>query len=357
MTMNRRMASQWTIGVAAALALQTAQPLHATDRRKIRVGQIGTKHAHAGGKMECVRKLSNEFEVVGVVESDETARAAATKDRIYSGLKWMTRRELLEQSDLSLVLVETDIDDLLPTAKACLAAGAHIHLDKPAGTKLTEFEAVVQLARDHQRLIQLGYMFRSNPAFRFLFDATKRGWLGEIFEVHGVMSKKLDKASRADVARYRGGSMFELGCHLIDAVVRLLGEPQRVTAFNRQVDPSDEMFDNCLAVFSYPKATATIRSSMVEVDGGKRRQFTVCGTRGTIEVLPLEPPQLKLTLEQPQGEYRRGTQVVELPAMQGRYDDELMHLASAIRGEVPFAYSLEHDLLTQKCILLASDML
>jgi len=94
----------------------------------------------------------------------------------------------------------------------------------------------------------------------------------------------------------------------------------------------------------------------VEVDGNRRRQFTVCGTSGSIEIYPLEPPQLTLTLDQPRSEFINGTQTVTLPKMTGRYDAELIALAAAIRGEIPYAYSLEHDLLVQQCVLQASEM-
>ena len=58
----------------------------------------------------------------------------------------------------------------------------------------------------------------------------------------------------------------------------------------------------------------------------------------------LEPPQLTLTLGQPRGSFRKGTQSVELPKMAGRYDGDLLSLAAAIRGEREYEYSLEHCL-------------
>ena len=46
-----------------------------------------------------------------------------------------------------------------------------------------------------------------------------------------------------------------------------------MTAFNRQTFPEqDSLLDNCLAVLEYPQATATVRSALVEYDGGRRRQ-------------------------------------------------------------------------------------
>ncbi len=342
---------------AAIVASPWDQAAFGQSKRRIRVGQIGTKHGHAGGKCEAIKKLSEDFELVGVVEEDQTLRERAQSASSFSGCTWMTTDQLLGQPGLELVLVETDIDHLLSTAEQCLSARMHVHLDKPAGTSLDHFRRVAKMASDQKRILQMGYMFRSNSAFQFLFEAVNQGWLGEIFEVHGVMSKKLALAERADVARYRGGSMFELGCHLIDVVVKLLGRPQSIVATNRMTHPEvDTLRDNCLVLFQYPKATATVRSSFVEVDGNRRRQFSVCGTQGTIEINPLEPPQLTLTLDRPQGDFSKGTQVVPLPKMNGRYDGDFLALAAAIRGESSYPYSSQHDLLVQQCVLEASEM-
>jgi len=342
---------------SSLLMMPSIQSAFGQTNTRIRVGQIGTKHGHASGKLEALKKLHEHFEVVGVVEEDP-----AQKDRVqltapYADCTWMTADQLLNQPGLQLIFVETDIDQLLDVAEKCLTAGVHIHLDKPAGTSMDHFRQVARIAAEKNRLIQLGYMFRSNPAFRFLFDAVKKGWLGEIFEVDGVMSKKLPPGERLEVARYRGGSMFELGCHLIDAVVTLLGKPQSISPFNHKTFPElDNLNDNCLAVFQYANATATVRSSMVEIDGNRRRQFIVCGTQGTIEIEPLEPHKLMLTLDRPRGEFRKGTQSVTLPKMTGRYDGDLLNSASAIRGEAEYEYSLEHELLVQECVLKASEM-
>ena len=362
-SLSRREFSKCSLAAMAPLATssfvasQLNQVSLGQSSRRIRVGQIGTKHGHAGGKWEAIKKLSEQFELVGIVEEDPTQLERAKGSKSFADCNWMTTEQLLSQPGLQLVMVETDIDQLLSTAEKCLLAGLHVHLDKPAGTSLSHFQKVTQIAADKKRVLQMGYMFRSNTAFQFLLEAVKQGWIGEIFEVHGVMSKKLAPNERPDVARYNGGSMFELGCHLIDTVVKLLGKPENIVPNNRRTHPEmDTLHDNCLAVFRYPKATATVRSSFVEVDGNRRRQFTVCGTAGSIEIYPLEPPQLTLTLDRPRGEFVKGTQTVTLPKMTGRYDGDLLALAAAIRGESPYAYTLEHDLLVQQCVLQASEM-
>lgn len=337
----------------AEVALMASEPA----AEPIKVGQIGTKHAHASGKVATFRKFPKLFEVVGVVEDDPAQRARVEETSAYAGLKWLSQKELLTVDGLQAVAVETEVERLLDTAEACIERGLHIHLDKPAGTSFPHFKRICARADEKKLAIQMGYMFRGNAAFQFLFRAVRDGWLGDIFQVHCEMSKKVGDSTRRQLSRFAGGSMFELGCHIIDAVVTVLGAPDRVTPFNRNTRPDfDNLMDNCLAVFEYPKATATIRSSVSEVDGGRRRQFVVSGTKGTIVIQPLEPHQLTLTLESDTDRYKRGTHKIELPPSTGRYDNDFLEFAQAIQGQKPASFSTQHDLVVQEAILRASGM-
>jgi predicted dehydrogenase len=168
------------------------------------------------------------------------------------------------------------------------------------------------------------------------------------------MSKTVDAATRQELAQFRGGSMFELGCHLIDPLLHLMGEPHTVTGYLKQTRPEqDSLYDNTLAVFDFGIATATIRSAVVEVEGGGRRQFVVCGDRGTVAIQPLEPPSLELTLSQPQGNFQRGRQRVTLNTSRGRYYGAWLDLARVIRGEKSHDFSHAHDLAVQAALLRA----
>jgi len=324
---------------------------------KIKVGQIGTKHAHAGGKMATLRKFSQDYEVVGVVEPDADQRRRMAATPTYAGLKWMTTEELFNVPGLQAVAVETEVRELLAAAQQCIDAKLHVHLDKPAGENLPAFQRLLDAATRQGRVIQMGYMFRYNPAFQFLFQAVQNGWLGEVFEIDGVISKTVNASTRKQLETYPGGSMFELGCHLMDAIVYVAGRPERVTALNRRTRPDqDQLLDNCLAVLEYPRATATLRSALVEVDGGRRRQLVVCGDQGTIDIRPLEPPRLTLTLDRARGEFQKGTREVTLPPAGGRYDGDFQDLAKIIRGEKSSDFSVAHHLAVQAAVLQASGL-
>ena len=265
-----------------------ASPAHSATQRPIKVGQIGTKHAHAAGQMETIRR-SADYEVIGVVEPDDGQWRRVANTKAYKGIPRRTENELLATSGLQAVAVETEITDLLPTAKRCVETGLHVHIDKPAGASLKALEEVQAIAAKRSLTIQMGYMYRYNKGFEFLYQAVASGWLGDVFEIHAVMSKTSSEQARKEIARYPGGAMFELGCHLIDPLLHIMGSPTNITPFHRSTR-DDGLLDNTLAVFEYPQATATIRSALVEVDGFRRRQFVVCGNQGTIVIRRLEPP-------------------------------------------------------------------
>jgi predicted dehydrogenase len=339
---------------ALALVDPNARKAFGQKHGKIAAAQIGTKHAHASGKIGTMRKFSDLFEFVGVVEPDDEQWNAVRNTTPYKDVPRVSEKEILGNDAIQLVAVETEVRDLLSTAERCIDAGKHIHLDKPAGEDLAHFQRILEKSIQDKLTVQMGYMFRYNPAFQLTFKAIREGWLGEVFEVHTVMSKKVNDATRRELGEYPGGTMFELGCHIIDALITAIGPPDRVTPFTRRTRDSDKLADNQLAVFEYPKATATVRSSVVEVNGGRRRQFVVCGTKGTIEILPLETPKLTMTLEDPQGEFPRGTQTVELPKSGGRYDGDFLDLAQVLQGTKKSDFPPAHDLAVQKAVLEAS---
>jgi len=337
--------------IAAAL---TATAAHAAPER-IKIGQIGVGHAHAS-KLSVYRS-SPDYEVVGIVESDPALQKRAETQSTYKGLRWMSQEQLLNTPGLQAVLVETRVGDLLNTAEKCVAAGKHVHIDKPAGESLPQFRRILESAAKQKLIVQMGYMFRYNPGVVLLREFLRKGWLGDVFEVHAVMSKVVDPGARKELAKYRGGIMFELGCHILDLVIGILGKPIDVVSFNQHSSSiNDPLVDNMLAVLSYQRAIATVKSSAMEVDGGDRRHLVVCGTEGTFQIQPLDNPSAHISLAREQGAYTKGPQDVKFPKY-ARYVDDAVDMAKVIRGEKVSSFPIEHDLIVQETLLRACGMM
>ena len=344
--------------IRASTGAALAMPFVAKGAKpRIKIGQLGSGHSHASGKLAAIRKLSDDFELVGVAQPREAAGSPIPDSGAYRGVKQMSEEQLLATPGLQAVAIETEVPHLVAAARRAVGAGMHIHHDKPGGTTLGGFRELLRLAKRKGVIVQMGYMLRYNPAFQFMYRSVREGWLGEIMEVDAMMGKMASASLRRELGRYDGGGMFELACHLIDSVVYMLGKPAQVHAFTRRTQ-DDGVADNQLAVLEYAKATATVRCNHRDSFGFPRRRFQIAGDRGVIEIQPMEPGnQLELSLAGPKGGYKRGTQTVKLSGRRGgRYDGEFADLARVIRGEARLAWSFEHDLAVQETVLRASGM-
>jgi predicted dehydrogenase len=336
-------------------ALAACSPTRAVDQPKpapIKIGQIGVGHPHAS-KLAAYR-ASPDYQVVGLVEPDAQLRQQAERQPVYQGLPWLTQEQLLNVPGLQAVLVETRVRDLLATAEASVTAGKHIHVDKPAGDSLPRWRAILATAERQNLLVQMGYMYRYNPGIVLLREFLARGWLGEVFEVHTVMSKVVGPADRQTLAEFPGGMMFELGCHIIDLVHGVLGQPNEIVPFPLHSSRRDDgLMDNMLAVFRYDRATATVKTSALEVEGVDRRHFVVCGTEGTFHIQPLDSPRARVALSQPREGYAKGYQDIPLPKY-ARYVADAADMARVLRGEKSSDFPYAHDLAVQESVLRAS---
>ena len=169
------------------------------------------------------------------------------------------------------------------------------------------------------------------------------------------MGKKASPGLRKELSQYPGGGLFELACHLIDALVTILGKPVEVHGVHLQTG-EDSFKDNQLATFRYERALATIGSNHNDPFGGPRRQFTVVGTEGTIAIQPLEPPKISLSLTKDRGDFKRGRHEVPMPKTEGRYHAEFRDMAKVVRGEKSLAWNSTHDLNVQETLLRASGL-
>jgi predicted dehydrogenase len=300
-----------------------------------------------------VRKFPELFEVIGYAEENERWIEKRGGLRGYAGLPRLSAQEIIERSDA--VLIECDVWDLTKYARACVDAGKHIHMDKPASGTLAEYKALLDTAKEKGLTVQLGYMYRYNPAVQKTLAHIKNGDLGEIYSINAEMSTYHSPAYKRWLTNFGGGIFYILGSHLVDLAVYILGEPKGITAFMKQTGQDGVEFpDNDLAVLEYDKALARIFVSSVEVNGWGRRQLVVSGSRGTVNICPLEN-ECYMTYSDtalatnPYEDMKKTVDVKDLPKSD-RYDEMMRDFHAYIVGEKENPFSYEHDYRVQKVL-------
>ena len=319
----------------------------------IKIGQIGIGHNHGEAKMKAVRKFPELFEVVGYAEESEdwVERRGALAG--YQGLRRFSVEELIEKCDA--LMIETDVWDLTATAQKCIDAGKHIHLDKPASGTLSEYKHLLDCAKEKNLVVQLAYMYRYNPAIQYCIEMVQKGQLGEIYSINAEMSTFHKKEYKEWLTHFEGGIMYILGSHLVDLIVYLMGKPQKITSFlkHTQLDGLD-FADNTLAVLEYEKAIARVFVSSVEVNGFGRRQWMVSGSKGTINICPLERPLTAtysdLSIADRTYEDRKIFLPFEDHSATGRYDEMMKDFYAYVMGEKENPFTYEHEYAMQEVL-------
>lgn len=331
--------------------------------KRIKIGQIGISHEHAPGTMTGLKRLPDIFEIVGVVDDRDSlsAKYPGSDLSMYDGLSWMTEKELFSVSGLQAVAVETPNLDLVPTALRCMEHNLAIHMDKPGGDDLELFGRLRKGCEQRNLPFQIGYMFRNNPAMQWCLKAVRQGWLGDIFEIQANMSHNYGTEDYLQyLGAFKGGIMFNLGCHFIDLSVSMLGRPVRVTPFLQSTfGVGAKVKNNCLAVLEYPHAIVRIHACSQEVNGQRGRRLKVCGTKGTFYLCPTErfngqSLQAKLMLNEANEQYDVGTHCIDFEPQFDRHEGHFFDFAREINGKMGNPYTYEHDYLVQDVLLAAA---
>lgn len=324
--------------------------------RRIRLGHIGTAHDHSEGFMDCVRKFADVFEVIGIVEPDSELLARNKKKPVYAGLNWMTEEELFHQG-VDAVMIEGFELDLIPTALRWAEKGVHLHIDKPAGDNLDDFRKLLRIAKEKNLVVQMGYMYRYNKAVQRCIELVRDGTLGTIYQVDAIMNTEHSLEKRKWLSNFDGGIMFFLGCHMVDLVYMFQGTPKQIIAYNRSTGfDGVESIDHGLALFEYEHGISTVQATSTEVNGYGRRQLVVCGSKGSVEIKPLENPTvmtLSLRKDTKGKEYSDCKQQITLPQQGGRYDDMILDFAQFVRGVKDNPYNYEYEIQLHELILAA----
>ena len=257
---------------------------------KLKVIQIGTEHDHASSAMGSIRRQKDLFEVAGfVMPEEDTASVYEGAEKAYEGVPLLSLEEAFAVEGLEGAVIETSDKFLVKYARMAVARGLAVQMDKPGSGDADEFDLMMDEAEKGGKGFQLGYMYRFNPAILALYDAVNKGELGDILYVNAEMNCIHKPEKRAWLADYPGGMMHFLGCHLVDIIFRLQGEPEEVLAMNQPsgldgVKADDEGF----AVFRYPAGVSFARTTAVEKGGFMRRQIVVAGSKATWEINPTE---------------------------------------------------------------------
>lgn len=325
--------------------------------RKIKIAQIGLNEcSHGKNIWQSLVKQSDLFEVVGFALPENERERMPEKVKCFDGFREMTVEEILADPTIEAVAVETDEIFLTKYATLAAKAGKHIHMEKPGGTDLAAFEAMIQAAKESGIVFHIGYMYRYNPYVQELLEQVKNGELGEITCVEAQMNCWHKPNVRKWLETLPGGMMFWLGCHLIDLILLIQGTPKRILPLNKVSAVGGYTGEDFgFAALEYEHGWSFAKTISVEKGGFLRRQLVVCGSEKTVELNPLEKyvdGELLVTgrkictaegwhVQEPYTECKKVD----------RYDSMMAAFAAYVRGEKQNPFTPDYELTLYKTVL------
>ena len=212
--------------------------------RDLGIGLIGTGFmgkAHAFAYRAALAAFPDipapRLEMIADVEEGLAARAALQYGFARSSASW---RDLVNDPRIDVVSITTPNTLHKDMALAAIAAGKHVHCEKPLSPSLAESAQMVEAAEKAGVVTQVGFNYIKNPLLKLARDMVAAGELGEITGFRGIHAEDYmhdpDGPYSWRIDPVGGpGVIADLGSHIIGMARFLLGPITEVSADVRTV--------------------------------------------------------------------------------------------------------------------------
>lgn len=185
----------------------------------IGAGAVGQKHVEAAVETKTVVKW---------VADTNVARAEQLAAQC-GAISCVSANTILSDHEVDAVVIAVPNRFHQTLAVAALEAGKDVLLEKPMALSAHQCAVINDVAQRHGRMLQIGFVHRYTAVGRFAKQLAVEGRLGRIYHakaqlhlrrgVPGLGRWFTTKASSG------GGSLIDLGVHLVDLSLHILGYP------------------------------------------------------------------------------------------------------------------------------------
>ena len=173
-----------------------------------------------------------QAEVVAICDVNEAAAKAVACDFGIPGV-YTDYKQMLRQAEFDCVSVCVPNKLHLPLTVACLQAGKDVLCEKPLARTAAEGQKMVDAAEQAKKLLMIQFNNRYRPEARVLKQYVADGTLGDIYFARAGWVRRNGIPgwggwfTQKDTAG--GGPIIDLGVHMLDLTMWLMGNPEPVT--------------------------------------------------------------------------------------------------------------------------------
>jgi 1,5-anhydro-D-fructose reductase (1,5-anhydro-D-mannitol-forming) len=245
-------------------------------------------------------KDAADSELVGVCDVvEENARSLADEcgvDEVFTDLG-----EALGKSVAEAVYVATPVGLHVPHAVQALEAGKHVLVEKPLGLSREGCEKAITAAEKSGRKAGCSYYRRLFPAYQQAREMIGNGEFGRIVLARMVyfswFAPEVDDPKYWRVVRDKsgGGPISDMGTHMFDVLIGLLGMPVKVYARCANLVHQWEVEDTASIVMEMADG-AQVTASFAWNSKTWRHEFEIIGTEAKVYWHPFDAGQVVKTV-------------------------------------------------------------
>ncbi|MBO0749497.1 MAG: Gfo/Idh/MocA family oxidoreductase [Porphyrobacter sp.] len=258
---------------------------------KPRVGFLGTGWI---GRHR-MRAIVESGAVEAVAISDPSEECATEAGGLAPDAAVLPSLQAMLDHGLDGLLIATPSALHAEQAIAALERGVAVFCQKPLGRNAAEARAVVDAARTADRLLGVDLSYRHTAAGAAVAGLVRDGEIGEVFAADLVFHNAYgpDKPWFYDRAQSGGGCVIDLGVHLVDLALWLLGFPEvvgvtaRLFADGQPLSASSsEVEDYAVARLDFATGAAVRLACSWRLNAGRDAaiEASFYGTRGAASI-------------------------------------------------------------------------
>jgi len=199
--------------------------------RKLRAAVIGVGVGwnHIEGYQTCP-----DSELIAICDANPTVLAErGPKFNVPESARFTDYKELLKREDLDAVSIALPNFLHEPVAVAAFEAGKHVLCEKPLSLNSASGQRIIDAGKAAGKTLMVCYNHRYRPEIVWLKDQITRGDFGDIYAVKAGWMREgwipTHGAWFTDKARSGGGALIDLGVHVLDLALWLMGYPKPVS--------------------------------------------------------------------------------------------------------------------------------
>ncbi|RPI06123.1 MAG: oxidoreductase [Ignavibacteriae bacterium] len=200
--------------------------------------------------------------------------------------------DLLQDSEIELIIVNTPDETHFEYATACLKAGKHVVVEKPFTQTVAQGEELIALARQQGTVLSIFQNRRWDGDFLTVQHIVNNRMLGRLvdYEAHFDRYRNfIQQDTWKERAAAGSGVLTNLGAHMIDQALVLFGMPEAVTAHLKTMRTGGEVDDWYDIRLHYPGVNVQLKSSLLVREPGPR--YLLHGTLGSFLKWGLDPQE------------------------------------------------------------------